>query len=447
MPSRCSSPRCRISSRRAADQLGVLVGLHEPAGPHPGAELGLAVVDDRLDRCVADRPVLDVGVAAADGQQPQEVGLARAVGAEHGHPLAVPDLEVEGLHQPGELEVLADDGALAGAAALEPHRHLLLAGLLGRRALLLELAEPGLGGLVLRGEAVVVLRLDLVAQHERLELRVLLVPAAAHLLEAEEAVLAGLVVRREAARVHPRGVAGGAELDGDHAGRGVVEQLAVVADEEDGLVRLADPVLEPDLAGHVEEVVGLVEEQHLVRAGQEVLQHQPLLLAAAERLQLAVLRSLERHPEPLGRADVPGDLEVVAARVGVLVQRLGVAHLRALVVGLHQRELARVDLGRGCSHPLRGDAEEQVGDGGGVAEPGVDHLPHHAQPARARHRAGVRHQLAGDDPEQRRLAGTVGPDQRDLGALTHPERHVVEQHPPVRQLEPHSSDIHVTHEG
>ena len=194
--------------QRPADQLGVLVGLHEPAGPHPGAELGLALVQTGLIGDLADRAVLDVRVAAAGGEQAQEVRLAGAVGAEHGDPLAVPDLEVEGLHQPGQLEALADHRALAGAPALEAHRHLLLAGLLGRRPGLLELAQPGLGGAVLRGHPVVVLRLDLEPQHQRLDLGVLLVPALAHLLEAREPVAAGLVVRREAPRVGPHQVAG-----------------------------------------------------------------------------------------------------------------------------------------------------------------------------------------------------------------------------------------------
>ena len=66
-------------------------------------------------------------------------------------------------------------------------------------------------------------------------------------------------------------------------------------------------------------------------------------------------------------------------------------------------------------------------------------------PPDAGDRAGVRLQVAGDDPQQRRLAGAVGADQRDLGALADPERHVVEQHPPVGQLEPDAGDIHVAH--
>ena len=375
--------------------------------------------------------------------------LAGAVRAEHGHALAVPDLEVEGLHQSRHLELLADHGALAGASALEAHRDLLLAGLLGGRADLLELAQPGLGGAVLAGHAVVVLGLDLQPQHQRLELGVLLVPALAQLLEAGEPVGARLVVGGEPAGVGPHAVAdavAAAQLDGDHAGGGVVEQLAVVADHQHRLVGLADAALEPDLARHVEVVVGLVEQQHLVGPAQQELQHQPLLLAAAEGGQLAVLGAVEGEPERGGGAHVPGDLDVVAAGVGVLGQRLGVAHLGGLVVGLHQRQLEPLDLRGGLADPRRGDAEQQVGDGGTLAQPGLDVLAHHAQPAGSGHHPGVWHQLAGDDAQQRRLARAVGADQRDLGALADPERHVVEQHPPIGELVPDTFDIHMTHE-
>ena len=56
-------------------------------------------------------------------------------------------------------------------------------------------------------------------------------------------------------------------------------------------------------------------------------------------------------------------------------------------------------------------------------------------------------QLAGDDPQQGGLAGTVGADQGDLGPLAHAEGHVVEQHPAVGQLEAHPGNVHVTHEA
>ena len=56
-----------------AHQRRVVVGLGEPARPHPRAEAGDAAVVHRRRDDVAHRPVLDVGVAAAAGQQPQEV--------------------------------------------------------------------------------------------------------------------------------------------------------------------------------------------------------------------------------------------------------------------------------------------------------------------------------------------------------------------------------------
>ena len=267
------------------------------------------------------------------------MGLAGPVGAEHRHPFAVPDLEVERLHQVGQLEVGAHDRALARAPTLEPHLHLLLARLLGGRPGVLELLQPGLGRLVAAGHVGVVGRLLLVHQHLRAQLGVLLVPAAAQLLEALEPLGARLVVAREAAGVGPHQVARAAELDGHDPGGGVVEQLAVVADEQDRLGRLADPLLEPDLAGHVEVVVRLVEQQHLVGALQQVLQHEPLLLAARQRGERAVAGAVVGHPHRGGGDLVPDHLEVVAADVAVVPQRLGVRHLHRLAVVVHQPQL------------------------------------------------------------------------------------------------------------
>ena len=60
-------------------------------------------------------------------------------------------------------------------------------------------------------------------------------------------------------------------------------------------------------------------------------------------------------------------------------------------------------------------------------------------------RAGLRRQVAGDDPQQGGLAGAVGPDQRGLGALADPEAHVVEQHPAVGELVPDGLHVEITH--
>ena len=48
------------------------------------------------------------------------------------------------------------------------------------------------------------------------------------------------------------------------------------------------------LPGHVEEVVRLVEQQHLVRAAQQRLEREALLLAAGQRREIAVLRPVVR---------------------------------------------------------------------------------------------------------------------------------------------------------
>ena len=183
MPSRCSSPRCRISSSVRPTSSGCSWVCTNQPGRTRAPSLALPVC--RPARSARRRPAgAPRRGRCRPGQQPQEVRLAGAVGAEDRDPLAVPDLEVERLHQSGELELLADHRPLAGAAALEAHLDLLLTGLLGRRAGLLELAQSRLRRLVAAGHAVVVRRLLPVHEHERLELRVLLVPAAAQLLEA-----------------------------------------------------------------------------------------------------------------------------------------------------------------------------------------------------------------------------------------------------------------------
>ena len=82
-----------------------------------------------------------------------------------------------------------------------------------------------------------------------------------------------------------------------------------------------------------------------------------------------------------------------------------------------------------------------------VAAAVADELTHHAEAARAGHDACVGRQVAGDDAQQGGLAGPVGADEGDLLAVADAEAHLVEQHPPVRQLVTHSGDIHVTHEG
>ena len=85
----------------AAVPVRVLVGLVEVARDDPGAEAHLAVVRH----------------ARVAGDQAEEVALARAVRPEHGHPLAVPDLGVEGVGQAVQREPLDHERLAPGAPA------------------------------------------------------------------------------------------------------------------------------------------------------------------------------------------------------------------------------------------------------------------------------------------------------------------------------------------
>ncbi len=406
-----------------AVEVRLLVRLGEPARFDPRAEPGAAGVGDRLT-----------------GEQTQEVRLAAAVGAEHGQPLAVEDLEVERLHQPGQLEPLAGQRAHAGAAALQAHDDLLVDDLLRRRTGLDELGQPGLHGGELGRHRVTDLRLHPQRDDQLAQPLALLVPALVQLLEAVPPRLPGGAVVLEATAVHP----GAVRLDRDDAGRGAGQQLTVVADEQDRLRRLGQGRLEPALAGHVEVVVRLVEQQHLVGPAQQRLQRQTLLLTAGQRVQPAVLRLVVRNAEGGDGAGVPHDLGVVAVRVGPVGQRGGVAQLGLGVLGLHHRQLGGVQRQPGGAHPGGGQRQQQVAHGGLVPDR-ADELAHHPDPARARDRTGVRREVAGDHLQQGGLAGAVRADQRGLGAVTDPEAHVGEQHPAVRQHAGQLGDVDVAH--
>ena len=275
----------------------------------------------------------------------------------------------------------------------------------------------------------------------------LLVPAPAQLLEAGVPLPARLVVGREAARVHPDGVAG-APLDGDHPGGGLGQQLPVVGDVEHRLGGLVEPVLEPALAGHVEEVVRLVEQQHLVGAAQQQLQREPLLLAAGQGGQLAVLRPVVGHAERGGAAHVPERPRRRTRRRRP--SRPAPAAYRSWVFS---SSLSIIASSHAATWSAAGaDPRRGRPTAAGRATVRRASLPMTIcritpRPPVRVDRPGVRREVAGDDPQQRGLAGAVGADQRHLRALADPERHVVEEHPAVRELVPDPCDVDVAHDG
>ena len=217
-------------------QVGPDVGLREEAGPDPGTEFYGTFVRDFGDVDVGHRQVLPFRVGAAGGEQSQEVALAGAVGAQHADAVAEPNLGGERLHQSGQFQFLCHYGALGGAAALEPHLHILFDRKRFRRSDLKELRQPRLCGVVPVGHVGAERGLVLVHVDEFLELHVLLVPTLAQFLEAGIPVCACVHVGAEAAAVDPGAGAVDARFKGDDPARCVIQQLAVVADEEDGLL-------------------------------------------------------------------------------------------------------------------------------------------------------------------------------------------------------------------
>jgi hypothetical protein len=106
----------------------------------------------------------------------------------------------------------------------------------------------------------------------------LLLPAVQRAAEQRLAVLARLGVAHVGAAVDPGAVA----LQRDDRVDGGGEDVAVVGDHQDRLGGGGDAPLELALGRDVEEVVGLVEQQQRGVGAEQVLEHEPLALAAGE---------------------------------------------------------------------------------------------------------------------------------------------------------------------
>jgi hypothetical protein len=393
-------------SRRAPLEPRDLVGLVEQADVHP-----------RPQPPVTGR--LDGGVAA---EHPQEVRLAAAVGPEHRDPVTGVHLDVERLGQTDQLQPLDLQHPLARGRAGEVHPD----GPLGGRGLgwagLHEPLPPRLGCVGARRVAVVDRRPHLHQLVVVEEAPFLLLPPAPRRGQVGVAGGAGLVEAREPARVHPR--ARSLEHD-DHVGRGG-EQLAVVADEQDGLGRRGDLLLEPALGRQVEEVVGLVEQQDVDVGGEQRLEHQPLALAArqlGDRTVAGLVEGLAEHPLA---ARVPPGLLVVAADLAPHPDGLGqgdAGGLRRLRVvgplGGDQRG------GRG-RETGRAEPAEELADRA-AAGPDADGLGHQLHRRVDRDRALGRALGPHDELQQGGLAGAVGADQGGVTAVPDPEGDVVEE--------------------
>ena len=193
----------------------------------------------------------------------------------------------------------------------------------------------------------------------------------------------------------------------------LVEQVAVVGDDEHRAVEVLDELLDDPPASDVEVGLGLVEQQHVGRLHEAGGERDELALAAAERARGPV-EVLLGEPEIAQVTD-----GVAAGGVGAEALDQGGLALEhaahAVEVGDERRvgelglDAPQLLLERGGLGPRGG---EDLAHGALVA---VHHLVQvgDAGAAAQRHRAGVRVLLAGQHLQQRRLARAVGADQAD----------------------------------
>ena len=169
-----------------------------------------------------------------------------------------------------------------------------------------------------------------------------------------------------------------------------------MADRDEGLGLARQQLLEPEDALDVEVVRRLVEQQQLGLADQRARDRQPLLPAAGERRTSRCVAVGEA-----GLAERDGD----AALDLVLVERLGRAAPRAAPTPTR-----------------RAVVEDRV----------LRHVAD-AQPLARRARARGRLLEAGEDLQQRRLAGAVRADEADVVALEDAEREAPRRAAPRRR--------------
>ena len=409
--------------RRCTLPLRVFVGLVEQARSDVGAESARTVVDDR----------------SVTGQQPEEVRLAGAVRPQHRDPLAVPELDIERIGESAQFEPFDHHGAFAGAGATEAHVDLLLAHLGRPFVLVEEVTQSRLGRLQLRSEYLADLRALSHLDDELFETLALLVVQRRVASTLVVVRPFGIGIRGEAAAVRPRS----RRLDGHDLRRRGGEQLTIVADVQHRLLGRDELTLEPALRRDVEEVVGLVEHEHVIVSPQQVLEREPLLLAAAQGRKRSVGNAPEVVAEGPSARLVPGHFELVSAGVAPRCQGLCITHRLAV-----EPLLGRGEPDGGGTEPCGRERQEQAPHVIGCAFANVTHtdeLVHDAEPPVDRDRPAGRRLLARDDAQQRCLAHAVRADQSDALAASDGERDITEELFAARQLPAEPGHLNRTH--
>ena len=214
--------------------------------------------------------------------------------------------------------------------------------------------------------------------------------------------------------------------------RHVVEEVAVVGDGDDRAVVVAQEALEPRHRLGVEVVGGLVEQQQVGAGQQQPAQRHPAALAARERGDLGVAG---REPQGV-HGDLDGALQVPGAGGLDLRLEVGLAGAELLVVGVGVGPAGHDLVVFGEQRRHLADAVHHVALdvlGGVELRLLLEHA--HREPGSQPGLAGVAVVDARHDPQQRRLAGPVGPEHADLGARVEGQGDVL-QHLLVGRVEP-----------
>ncbi len=328
-------------------------------------------------------------------------GLAGAVGADQADLVAAQDRRAEIAHHLFvaigfvDLGQFRDDlaGTLAGRD-VEPDLALLFA---PRAALAAQLFQPPHPALVARAARLHALAdPDFLLRQEFVELGIL------DFLDFQLFRLARLVGAEIAGKGQQT-----AAVEFDDAGRNVVEKAAVVGDEQDAALVVAQQAFEPDDGVEVEMVGRFVEQQHVGCADQRAGQRHAFLHAARQGAQNAIpieVEAVQRGLDPVAQAPGVGGVEPGLDHVHALHQGLVVAaaELRGqlFVFGQQSRQLAHAGRDRiehrhlGCEFRLLFD----IGD---------------LQPLLHDQQAVVQLRQPGQNFQQRRFAAAVAADQAD----------------------------------
>jgi hypothetical protein len=201
----------------------------------------------------------------------------------------------------------------------------------------------------------------------------------------------------------------------------LVEEVAVVADDQRGARVAPQVVLKPLARGPVDVVGGFVQQQQVRLQHQNLHEGQAGALPAGQHRHLLLPRRLGK---PEAGQNVPrAVLALIAGEVLKAMVQFVVAMEGVLVV-----QVRRLQRGHLRPHRLQfgAGALRRLQDGAGVADQGLLREQRDPRVRLQRHAAGIRLLLAGDEAQEGGLAGPVRPHQAHLAARGDEERRALQ---------------------